>query len=88
MMMSRDSIGRLRPKQAEKVRADYEKQLELQRKYLTHLKGRKAKLIKKLDKEIAEVEADIQGSKSVIEAIDECHFNTIERDLRDIDICL
>lgn len=88
MMMSRDSIGRLRPKQAEKVKADYEKQLELQRKYLIQLRGRKAKLIKKLDKEIAEVEADIQGSKSVIEAIDECYFNTIERDLQDIDICL
>ena len=76
-MNTRDEISRMTPLHAAKVREQYEKQLHYQREKLIFLKKRKEKMMSRLDEEIKKIEADISLSQSVIEAIDESHFNTI-----------
>lgn len=80
----RDQIACMRPERAARVREDYASQLEFQRKRLSQLKARKARLLKKLDEEIASTTEDIQNITSVIDEIDKAHFDTL-RDLKEVD---
>ena len=80
----RDEIACMKPERAARVREDYVSQREFQRKRLIQLKARKARLLKKLDEEIASTTEDIQNITSVIDEIDRAHFDTLQ-DLKEVD---
>lgn len=71
----RDDIARLKPRKAASLLSDYKAQLKCQNMYLSRLKGRRAKLMKKLDAEIVSVQDDIRMTESVIDEITKAHFS-------------
>ena len=77
MMTIRDELYRMTPERAERLREDLCAQLKLERQKLTTMKGRKARVIKKLDADIHRVEENIHNLTSTIYTIDEVHFNTL-----------
>ena len=74
--MIRDSISRLTPEKARAMRQEYEAQVKLEREKYIAIKNRKHKIVKKLDKDLADCEERIQNSLSIIEAVDNMHFDT------------
>ena len=71
-----DEIGSMSYDKAVRARAEIEYQLQSARDRLIIVKNRRHKILKKLDKEIADIEEQISMLCSTIEAIDKCHFNT------------
>lgn len=74
----KDEIGSMSYDKAVRARAEIEYQLQSSRDRLIVVKNRRHKILKKLDKEIADIEEQISMLCSTIEAIDKCHFNTSE----------
>jgi hypothetical protein len=65
------------PERARRTRESFEQQLRINRDKLIILKNRRHKILKKLDKEIADVEEHISILANTIHEIDTCHFSNV-----------
>lgn len=72
-----DEISKMSPERARRTRESFEQQLRINRDKLIALKNRRHKILKKLDKEIADVEENISVLSNTIHEIDLCHFSDI-----------
>lgn len=70
-----DEISKMSPERARRTKESFEQQLGINRDKLIALKNRRHKILKKLDKEIADVEEHISILSSTIHEINVCHFN-------------
>ena len=73
-----DDISKMSYDKAARVRSDLGYQLQSARDRLIIVKNRRHKILKKLDKEIADIEEQISMLRNTIEEIDKCHFNTLD----------
>ena len=70
-----DDIMKMSHERARRTKESFEQQLIANKEKLETLKNRRHKIIKKLDKEIADVEEHISILSSTIHEINVCHFN-------------
>lgn len=73
-----DRISKMTPNKAREARNDFMEQLEFNCKRLVMVQNRKHKILKKLDKEIADIEEQISQIRNTIAEIDRCHFENNE----------
>jgi hypothetical protein len=69
-----DAIYNLTPEKARKARDQLTNELEYNRQRLIVVQNRRHKILKKLDKEILDIEEQIGQIRNTIEEIDKCHF--------------
>lgn len=81
-----DNFSKLTPEKAKKTRESLESELYSNRNRLIVVKNRRHKILKKLDKEIADIEEQISMLKNTIKMIDKCHFNTPDLSISEEDV--
>jgi hypothetical protein len=74
MDIFRDHMYRLTPEKALDILDQYQAQRDYEKEKLEKLKQRRARIVKKLDTDIAKLEEDLANTESVIAVIKSTHF--------------